>query len=56
MVLILKKNGVKTVKQQLDELLLEKRTTHKKHQWGKFFGKVKFAEGPVDYQRKWRDE
>ena len=40
----------------MDELLEQKRELPKKRMWNKFFGKVKFSDSPVQYQRNLRDE
>jgi hypothetical protein len=56
MVLIIKKNDTKTLKQQMNEALLQNKHVSVKHSWKKFFGKLKFHDNPVAYQRKLRDE
>jgi hypothetical protein len=56
MVKKLNKNIEKSLRQQLNELIEKDKVTGKKLDWDKFFGKVKFPEDPVQYQRKLRDE
>jgi len=56
MVKVLTKKRGKSLKQQLDEMLQHNPSGSPKRKWGKFFGKVKFAEDAIAYQRKLRDE
>ncbi len=56
MVKVLTKKRGKSLKQQLDEMLQRNPGSSPKRKWNKFFGKVKFANDAVAYQRKLRDE
>ena len=56
MVLILKKRAAQTPRQQVDELLRSKKAVKPKHAWNKFFGKIKWSDDAVAYQRKLRNE
>lgn len=56
MIEYLDKKARKKLSQQLREILQKKRLRGKKLDWKRFFGKVKFEEDPVSYQRRLRDE
>ena len=52
----LKTNSKKTLREQFKELTAKGNPKRKKLHWEDFFGKVKFEENPVEYQRKRRNE
>ena len=56
MVKYLDRKAVRDLGKQLHEILRQKENCGKKLQWDRFFGKVKFEEDPVNYQRRLRDE
>ncbi len=56
MVLVLKKKSSKTLREQVDEVLLASKSGKNKHAWNKFFGKVEWNVDPVNFQRSLRDE
>lgn len=55
MALVITTQKDKGLRQQMQEFLKSKAKGRKKR-WDLFFGKVKFGEDPVDYQRNLRDE
>lgn len=56
MVLDLNKNSEESLQKQIEKILVAQKTEKKKHQWNKFFGKVRRIKDPVAYQRTLRDE
>ena len=56
MALITNKKFSKTPREQLEQVLKQKKTGNKKHAWDTFFGKVKWPANPVAFQRNLRHE
>lgn len=56
MIEYLKKGKDSSRLEQLKKILQKRSKKAKKMKWDQFFGKVKFDEDPIKYQRKMRDE
>lgn len=55
MVLILKRGYSAELRKQLENALRKKKSSKKKHDWKKYFGKVKW-DNPVKFQRNLRND
>lgn len=56
MVLVLKQKSSETPHKQVEKIFMKKKRAEKKHEWDKFFGKLRSKIDPVSFQRQLRDE